>query len=64
MSSRGSEDVCSISGVENVEKEVIGRTEWDITVDVADGTIVDVERTEIRNGQGKSDRMKEYLENH
>lgn len=62
MSSSGTENVCSIAGVEDVEKEVIGRTEWDITVDVADGTIVDVERTEIRNGEGKSDRMREYLE--
>ena len=56
------ENVCSVSGVEGVEEEVIGRTEWDITVDVADSTIVDVERTEIRNGEGKSDRMREYLE--
>lgn len=58
----GREKVCSVSGVESVEEEVIGRTEWDITVDVADGLIVDVDRTEIRDGKGRSDRMEEYLE--
>lgn len=64
MSSDGSENVCSVKGVEDVQTEVIGRTEWDITVDVASGIITNVDREEIRNGNGKSDRMRAYLENH
>lgn len=47
-SSDGFEDVKRVSGVEEVFKEEIGKTEWDIEVDVAAGTIVSVEREEIR----------------
>lgn len=63
MSSDVSENVCSVKGVEDVQKEVIGRTEWDITVDVASGLITDVERKEIRDGNDKSERMHKHLQN-
>jgi len=43
-SSEGFETVHREQGVLDVTEEVIGTTEWDITVDVADGVIVEVER--------------------
>lgn len=46
--SEGFEDVESVSGVVDVHEEEIGRTEWDIEVDVASGTIVSVERETVR----------------
>lgn len=60
-SSNGFEDVCRVSGVEDVNKEVIGRTEWDIKVDVAEGTIVDVISEDYTDGVGESERMKKHL---
>jgi len=46
--SSGFEEVGRVSGVESVHEDVIGMTEWDIAVDVAEGSIVDVERDEVR----------------
>jgi hypothetical protein len=46
-SSSGFEEVCRESGVESVSSSEIGVTEWDIDVDVADGTICSVERETI-----------------
>jgi hypothetical protein len=45
----GFNDVEKVAGVVDVQENQIGQTEWDITVDVADGVIVDVERTEKRD---------------
>lgn len=50
----------TVSGVLDVDKKVIGRTEWDITVDIADGVITNVERKEIRDGVGESKKYKKY----
>lgn len=43
----GFDTVKRVSGVEEVHKEKIGETKWDIDVDVADGTIENINRETI-----------------
>lgn len=45
----GFEEVDTVSGVKEIREEQIGTTEWDIKVDVANGSIVDVNRSESGN---------------
>jgi len=44
FSSEGFENVIKEKGVLEISKEKIGYSEWDITVDVAEGLIIDVKR--------------------
>lgn len=55
---REKQRVKKVSGVTNVEKTVLGRTEWDIKVDLASGKILEVESEDILDGKEKSKRMK------
>lgn len=51
--------VKKVSGVTNVEKKVLGRTAWDIDVDLAAGKILDVDSEDILDGNPKSERMQQ-----
>lgn len=46
----GFNKVRRVEGVTDIDKTQVGLTEWDITVDIAEGTIVDVEKETIREG--------------
>lgn len=55
-------EVGRVSGVIDHYNEPIGRIEWDITVDLAAGDVVDVERQKVRDGKVKSDRYRSIVE--
>jgi hypothetical protein len=55
-------EVGRVSGVVDHHKEPIGRLEWDLTVDLAAGDVVDVERQKVRDGKVKSDRYRSVVE--
>lgn len=48
-STEGFDEVERVSGVVDVHSEEIGQTEWDLVVDVADGSLEEVERERILN---------------
>jgi len=49
FNSNGFEDVIKEKGVLKISKEQIGNSEWDITVNVAEGSITNVTRNDIIN---------------
>lgn len=63
ISAKRNQRVEKISGVTNVEKEVLGRTEWDIDVDLATGKITDVRSEDILDGDPESERMERVSDN-
>lgn len=55
---REKQRVKKVSGVMNVNKNVLGRTEWDIKVDLSSGKILEVNSEDILDGKDESERMK------
>jgi hypothetical protein len=61
---RRDQRVEKISGVTNVEKEVLGRTEWDISVVLATGKIINVRSEDILDGNPESEHMERVSDKH